>query len=190
MLELRCETQPGWLPVVLADFDHFLIDHAACERKASATGLAFVVQYPDRRSLVQAMILFAQEELEHFRLVSEVIYQKGLQLLADEKDLYVVQLMKHVRSRGEERLLDRLLVAGIVEARGCERFGLVRDALPAGDLKDLYTELTRSEARHHSLFLRLAREMFAIGDMETRLQDLLDKEAHIVSALPFRPAVH
>ena len=65
MLELRKPTPDGWLDVVLADFDAFLIDHAACERKASATGMSFVVRYPDRKEILEPLIAFAREELEH-----------------------------------------------------------------------------------------------------------------------------
>ena len=36
MLRLRTKTPWGWTDVVLADFDAFLVDHAACERKAGA----------------------------------------------------------------------------------------------------------------------------------------------------------
>ena len=32
-------------------------------------------------------------------------------------------------------LLDRLLIGSLVEARGCERFGLIAQALPDGPLK-------------------------------------------------------
>ena len=35
MSELRCASSKQWLDAVLADFDAFLLDHAANERKAS-----------------------------------------------------------------------------------------------------------------------------------------------------------
>ena len=86
MLPLRIPTPPAWLEVVLADFDAFLLDHAACERKASATGMSFVVRYPDRRALLEPMIAFAREELEHFHQVYRLIEARGLVLRRDEKD--------------------------------------------------------------------------------------------------------
>ena len=119
----------------MSDFGAFLVDHAACERKAAATAMAFVVRYPDRAKLIEPMIELAREELEHFQLVFRVIHERGLTLGADEKDPYVNALLALVRAGRDERLLDRLLVAGVVEARGCERFGMVGRALPAGELK-------------------------------------------------------
>lgn len=174
----------------MEDFDAFLVDHAACERKASATGMSFVVRYPDRPAILEPMIEFAREELEHFHRVYRVIEARGLRLGPDVPDPYVGALRGWVRPGRDERLLDRLLVAAVVEARGCERFGLVAKALPPGELAELYVDITRSEARHHGLFVRLAREYFTAELVDARLSVLLDAEAEIVVALPVRPALH
>jgi tRNA-(ms[2]io[6]A)-hydroxylase len=190
VLPLAIATPPAWVDTVLADLDAFLIDHAACERKAAATGMAFVVRYPDRRELLEPMISFAREELEHFHLVYRIIEARGLTLAPDQKDPYVQALARWVRSRGDERLLDRLVMGGVVEARGCERFGMIAAALPAGELKEFYGELTRSEARHIGLFLRLARVFFSRDELETRVRSLLALEAEVIAALPLRPALH
>jgi len=190
MLRLRSETDPSWIDVVLGDFDAFLIDHAACERKASAMALKLVSHYSDRTALVRELIPFAQEELEHYARVMEIILDRGVSTRADAKDPYVGGLMQLIKRGPEQYFLDRLLVLGIVEARGCERFGLVAEGLEPGALKDFYVDITRSEARHHGLFVRLAREYFPAERVENRLDDLLDAEAKIVDALPLRPAVH
>lgn len=191
MLDLRVSTAPGWLEAVLANFDAFLVDHAACERKASATGMSFVVRYPDRPALLEPMIEFAREELEHFHRVFRVIAARGLRLAADYKDEYVNALRSQVRRGGVEALVDSLLVAGVVEARGCERLKLVADALPTSDpLKDMYLDLTRAEARHHALFFRLARTFADEEAVQARADQLLDFEAALVGRLPHRPAVH
>jgi tRNA-(ms[2]io[6]A)-hydroxylase len=190
VLALRSQTPARWLEVVLADFDAFLIDHAAAERKASATGMAFVVRYPDRPELLGPLIAFAREELEHFEQVYAIIEQRGLTLAADERDPYVTALAQHVRTGRDDRLLDRLLMAGVVEARGCERFGLVAAGLPEGELKSFYRDIERSEARHHGLFHRLARIYFDEGTVSDRLDHWLELEARIVTDLPLRAALH
>ena len=38
----------AWLECVLANFDEFLIDHAANERKASTMAMSLVAHYPDK----------------------------------------------------------------------------------------------------------------------------------------------
>lgn len=191
MLKLRTLTPSTWLEAVLSDFDAFLLDHAACERKASATGMSFVVRYPDRPILVEPMIEFAREELEHFHIVYRLIAARGLTLAADYKDAYVNGLRSQMRGAGDALLLDRLLVAGIVEARGCERLQMVASALVSDqELAKVYDELARAEARHHGLFFRLARQLFGEQVPFERASELLDFEAELVQSLPHRPAVH
>ena len=175
---------------MLGDFDAFLVDHAACERKASATALKLVSHYSDRTALVRELIPFAQEELDHYAQVMAIILDRGLATRPDQKDPYVGALMGLIERGPEQYFLDRLLVLGIVEARGCERFGIVAEALESGPLKTFYTDITRSEARHHGLFVRLAREYFSGDRVSTRLDELLDAEAGIVERLPLRAAVH
>jgi tRNA 2-(methylsulfanyl)-N6-isopentenyladenosine37 hydroxylase len=192
MLALRFETPPEWLEVVFADFDAFLLDHAACERKAAATGMSFVVRYPDKSALIEPLIEFAREELEHFQIMYRIIHARGLILSDDYKDPYVNALRSQVRNGGPGMLLDKLLVAGIVEARGCERLFMVAHALAERNspLAEAYLELARAEARHHGLFFRLARACFDDPSIDERAATLLDYEAELVRRLPHRAAVH
>jgi tRNA-(ms[2]io[6]A)-hydroxylase len=191
MLDLRVSTPKEWLDVVFADFDAFLIDHACCERKASATGMSFVVRYPDKKPLVEPMIEFAREELEHFHRVFRALSARGLVLSDDYKDEYVNELRKMMRRSSTDGLVDGLLVAGVIEARSCERLKLVADALPEEDsLKEMYVDLARAEARHHALFFRLARKFADPALVRSRADELLDFEAELTQRLPFRAAVH
>ena len=189
-MKLRVPTPAAWLDAVLADFDAFLLDHAACERKASATAMAFVSHYPDRPALVRACVDVAREELEHFARVWERATARGLVLGPDTPNPYVSRLSRAYRKGSEAYFLDRLLATAIVEARGCERFGLVAGALPPGEDRDFYRELARSEVRHRDLYVELAREYFDAGAVEARLDELLDLEAQIVTALPARAAIY
>jgi len=188
--KLRISSSTEWLETVLGDFDAFMLNHATCERKASATALSLVSHYPDRRILVQEMMVLAREELEHFHQMLWLIQTKDLVLPPDEKDLYVQGLRSETRRGTEKYFLDRLLVGGIVEARGCERFGKVADALDPGPLKGFYQAITRSESQHHVLFYRVARNYFESSEVDERLNELLDHEAKVLQSLPIRPVVH
>src|SRR5688572_31611115 len=109
MFQLQTRTPQRWLEVVFADFDAFLIDHTLCERKASAMGMALVAKYPDRALILDCLIAFAREELEHFHIMFKVLAERGLQLPADTKDPYVNGLHKIMLSDPESLFLDRLL---------------------------------------------------------------------------------
>lgn len=190
MLDLRVKTPVAWIDAVFADFDSFLIDHAACERKASATGMSLVVKYPDKAEMLDELIEFSREELEHFHIVYRLCAERGLVMVDDYRDDYVRGLRQLVGSERDKLLLDRLLVAGIVEARGCERLGLVAERLDDPRLAEIYHDLTRAEARHHGLFFRLARLYFDEATVRARADSLLDAEASLMAKLPLRAAVH
>ncbi len=190
MLRLRTHTPLTWLEPVFADFDAFLLDHALCERKASAMAMSFVAHYPDKLELVRAMIDLAREELEHFSEVYALMEVRGLQLGPDRKDGYVRGLLECVRKASPEYLLDRLLVAGVVEARGCERFGLLAEHLKDPELRCYYHEVTRAEARHHGLFLRLARNYYPEARVRERLDEILDLEREVIAKTPFTASLH
>jgi tRNA-(ms[2]io[6]A)-hydroxylase len=187
---LKYQSTQDWLDCVLSDFNTFLIDHAACERKASATCLSFVVKYPDKLELVDTMIRLAREELEHFHEVFHLLEQRNLKLGPDEKDPYVNQLIELSRTGVEERLMDRLLLSGIIEARGCERFFMIGQALKDPKLAQFYIDLSKSEERHHIFFVELARKHFPNRNVDARLEELLVAEAQIVAKLPLRPYLH
>ena len=189
-LKLRVSSSNEWLAAVLADFDSFLLDHAAAEKKAAGMASSMLSHYPDKTALVTAMIDLAIEEMAHFKEVHKIMIDRELILGADTKDEYVNRLRKAIRNGKEEYFLDRLLVAGIVEARGCERFGMIADALPEGKLKKFYRVITDSEAKHENLFLELAREYFSDAEISPRLDELLVLEAEIVSSLPIKAALH
>jgi tRNA-(ms[2]io[6]A)-hydroxylase len=189
-MRLPAATPASWTEAVLDDFGAFLLDHAACERKASASAMAFVAHYPDRPELVDRCIGLAREELEHFHRVYGKIAERGLRLAPDTRSEYAARLSRHFRQGSEAYFLDRLLTAAVVEARGCERFGLLAAALPAGSMRDFYREIARSEVRHHELYVELARTYFESDCVESRLGQILEIESRVMAELPIRAALY
>jgi tRNA-(ms[2]io[6]A)-hydroxylase len=190
MAFLRYETSQQWTDHIIAHFDAFLIDHAAAEKKASGMAISMISHYPDRKALVDCMADLAVEEMSHYREVIKLIHDRGLQLGPDAKDHYVIAFRKAIRNGREEYFLDRLIIASIIEARGAERFGLIADALPEGQLKSFYKAITKSEHRHYEIFIELAYQYFDKAIVDERVSELLDIEADICRALPITSALH
>lgn len=191
MLELRHATPPEWVQLACDDLDGFLRDHAANERKVSGSALWLAVHFPTHSELVDAMIDLAREELDHFKEVYGYLRRRGGGLGQDAPDPYMSRMHELIRKRVTRlHLLDRLLVFGVVEARGCERFRLMAEGLPEGELQAFYRGLVGSEARHHALFLRLARLYYPPPVVAERLDEILRVEAEISRSLPLRPALH
>ena len=190
-LELSYITPPEWAQAPLSDFDAFLRDHADCERKASAMALSFVAKAPEKTRIIPALLDTALEELEHFKMVYELMEQRGVQLVKEmPKDEYINDLMRLCRSGAEDRFMDRLLLASIVECRGAERFKLVADALEDEELKQFYKMLWTSEAKHGNIYVQFALEYYDRDAVYERLQTLNEQEGAICAALKWRPALH
>ena len=188
---LRIQSKQEWLDAVMNDFDSFLQDHADCERKASSMALSFVAKYPDRLEIIPELIDTAVEELQHFRQVYRIMEKRGLALAKDmTKDLYVSNLLSHCRSTPNERFVDRLVLASIVEWRGCERFKMIAEALEDKDLKNFYTLLWQSEGRHGEIFTKMAMTYFPETEVNARMDFLLAKEAEILDGLEIKSALH
>jgi len=180
----------AWLECVLANFDQFLIDHAANERKASSMAMSLVAHYPDKPELVREMVDLALEELTHFKQVIRLMQERGLFMTPDEKDLYVNQMRHHVRGDTEDYFLDRLLSGAVIEARGEERFRQLAAHLEDEKLKVFYIALANSEKGHHRLFQRLALQYFSAKIVDKRLAEWVVIEKSVVENIPVRSRLH
>jgi tRNA-(ms[2]io[6]A)-hydroxylase len=189
-LPLHWKTPDTWLTAVSENINAFLADHAACERKASAAALMLANKYPEYAELQERMIALAIEELQHFHQIFKILRSRNIPLPNDEIDQYVKNLLRHVRHPREEHLLDRLLVAAMIEARSCERFCLFTKSLPDGDLKEFYSNFAIEESAHFPLFVKTAEMIYPKDLVTARLQDWLSYETTAAQEAPIRAAVH
>ena len=188
--DLLVATDPDWVYTVLADFGGFIQDHANCERKASALAMSLVVKHPDRSLIIPTLIELAQEELEHFRQVYEIMIARGLPLVNDIQDPYVNRLLSCMRHGREERFLDRMLTASLIECRGAERFGIIAKALENPELKVFYEILWKAETKHGHQFVDMVLRYFDEDTVYTRLHGLAEREAEIIQDLEWRASLH
>ena len=190
-LDVQNPSSPEWIAAVLNDFDSFLQDHADCERKASAMAMSFVAKYPNRVEILPELIETGIEELEHFQQVYQIMQSRGLQLQHSiGEDLYVKALIKQCHSGREERFMDRLLIASVLETRGAERFKMVADNLENPDLKKFYKMLWTSEAKHGHIFVKMALNYFPEETVYSRLEWWVEREAAVIEGLEVRAALH
>ena len=194
MLALLEPTSPTWVDAVSADLDGLFSDHAHCELKAAQSALSLLGRYAgEAPALVEPLGELAREETAHFAEVQRRLAERGRRLGPPRRDDYVVALRKAAASDGHEgrpALLDRLLVAALIEGRSCERFKLLSERLPDSVLRTFYAGLMAAEARHFTLFCSLAAECFGVEESRTRLRTLAEREAGIAHTLPLGPTVH
>jgi tRNA-(ms[2]io[6]A)-hydroxylase len=192
MLSLHAPTPERWLAQVRPHLDVLLIDHAHCEKKAAGAAMNLLFAYVDRVPLVRELSDIVREELDHFQQVLDLLERRGIAFRKLPPSSYGGQLAALIRKDEPARAVDRLLVAGLIEARSCERFALLRDALrdEDPDLAAFYGSLFESEARHHGMYVKLAREFADDEAVKQRLRDLAIAEAAAVAAGDSRPRMH
>ncbi|MBX3423069.1 MAG: tRNA-(ms[2]io[6]A)-hydroxylase [Pirellulaceae bacterium] len=190
MLSLQSTTDQRWLKQVDRSLDEILIDHAHCEHKAAATAMSLLGSYIDNRDLCTEMTQIVQEELEHFHLVLDWLERRKIRFRRLQPGHYGRELNQLVRTAEPQRAVDRLLVAGLIEARSCERFSLLAEHVQDTELAQFYASLFESEARHHTTYVRLARGFMPAHDVKERLQELSLAEAEIIGRGHRLPRMH
>lgn len=182
-------TSPAWLAVALADLDAVHQDHLHCERKAAQSALSLVRSYPERLDLVTTVARLAHEETAHVVQVSQLLGRRGLTATLDHGDEYAAALYEPCRRKEPGRLLDRLLIFALIEARSAERLGMLAGAIADEATAHLYAGLADAEVRHRDTFLALAADA-APDEWRARLGVLAAHEAAVIAALPVRARIH
>lgn len=190
MLCLKNKTNPKWIKVALDNLPSVIMDHAHCEKKAAGTGMSLLSTYFDKKEISLSMSDLVEEEIGHYRSVIQILEKLNVTLGRDEGDEYAKNLLSFVNKNEPLRMLDRLLTAGIIEARSCERLQILAENIQNEQLKKFYKELSDSEAGHYVTFIKLAKLYFDEELVRKRLDELTQIEAEIVKNLPNKPLMH
>ncbi len=188
MLGLKLPTDPRWVNLAEKDLEEILTDHAYCEQKAATSCITLIQMYPEKIEMVKKVAPIVTEEWGHFRMVLLELEKRGLTLGRQRKDEYVNQLLKFEKKGGsrEDRLLEKLLICALIEARSCERFRLLSVNMEEESMKEFYHKFMVSEAGHYRLFIDLAKLYFDEEKVKTRWQEYLVYEASIMDTLELR----
>ncbi len=192
MLNLVGRTRADWIERAASHLDDILLDHAHLEKKAAGMAVTLLFRYPEQPSLQTALSRLAREELIHFEQVVAHLERRGIHFGPQRPSPYAGRLHRAVRADEPARLLDTLLVAALIEARSCERFGLLAEGLADSEpeLAAFYRGLLSSEARHHGEYLRLAESVAPREEVRTRLAALAEHEARVLAEAPSTPRLH
>lgn len=190
MLHLQSTTGDRWLAQVDAHLDEILIDHGHCEKKAAGTALNLIFHYVEDTELCREMSFIVNEELEHFQMVLDLLARRGIRFRRLKPSSYGRELNDLVRKQEPQKAVDRLLVAGLIEARSCERFHVLAEHVKDAELKSFYGGLFESEARHHTTYTRLAKHFAPEDIVMARLDELAALEAAVIDRGEELPRMH
>ena len=188
MLGLKLPTDPRWVNLTEKNLEDILTDHAYCEQKATTSCISLIQQYPDKVELVEKLSPIVTEEWGHFRQVIKELKERDLILGRQRKDEYVNELLKFQKRGGsrDERLVEKLLICALIEARSCERFRLLSLHLKEEEMRKFYHSFMVSEAGHYRLFIELAHLYGESTQVRERWQEYLEYEKKIMGNLKLR----
>ena len=153
---LAAPSSEAWLQQALDHPDDVLVDHAHCERKAAGAALQLLFRYPSAEDLALVLGPLIREEMEHFERVVALLQRRRIPLRPLPAPPYGARLAAEVRRQEPQRQLDSFLVAGLIEARSHERLGLLARHSRDPELRQLWSDLLASEARHFGVYWLLA----------------------------------
>ncbi len=194
VLRLQLPTDPRWVNIVETNIGEILSDHAWCEQKAATNAINLIINNSEKEDLVSAMLEISIEEMEHFKMVHDIIKKRGLTFERERKDDYVNELAKYMKQSSdgsrESGLIERLLFAAMIEARSCERFKVLSENIKDQELAEFYRDLMESEASHYATFIGFARKYAETIDVDKRWKEWLEYEAKVISNYGKKETVH
>lgn len=192
MLGLKFETETSWAEIAKDDLQQILTDHAFAEQKAASNAVSIIINYSEETEMVKAMSDIAIEEMEHFRMVHQLMVKRGLILGREQKNDYAKHLHSFFTKTKDrtDALIQRLLIAALIEARSCERFKVFSENLDDKELSNFYKDLMVSEANHYTTFLGFARQYQDRKIVDKKWEDLLAYEAEFMKKRGVKPTVH
>ena len=180
---LRAATPAAWVAHACTLRDVLLIDHANCEKKAASTALSLMFAYAEDLDLAAKMSRLAREELRHYEQVAKMmgVLKVIPQRLAPGR--YATRMRQLVSTGEPQREVDLMICGAFIEARSCERFAALGEAIGA-PLCDLFRGLHRAEARHYQVYLGLAGRAAARAgvNLEQRIAVFAALEAQLITS--------
>ena len=188
ILGLKLPTDPRWADLASVSLEEILTDHAFCEQKAATQCISLIQIYADKTELVNALAPVVTEEWGHFRMVWSEMKKRGYNLGRQRKDDYVNLLLQHAPKNVPqgERLLHKLMIGALIEARSCERFRLLSENLEDEWLRAFYYKFMVSEAGHYRLFIDLAELYYPAAKVRETWNSWLKIEEGVLQLLVVR----
>jgi tRNA-(ms[2]io[6]A)-hydroxylase len=192
MLGLQFETRTSWAEIAKVNLQQILTDHAFLEQKAASNAVSIIINYSEETELVKEMSNIAIEEMQHFKMVHLLMVKRGMVLGREQKNDYAIRLQKFFNKTKDrtDALIQRLLVAALIEARSCERFKVFSENMEDEELSKFYNNLMISEASHYTTFLKFAREYQDREIVDKKWNALLAFEAEMMKERGSEAKIH
>jgi tRNA-(ms[2]io[6]A)-hydroxylase len=204
-LPLLSRTPIEWGRAALNDTIALLSDHAILEKKAANNAMQMLTHWPSDWSFsgaqagigkawAEVLSGVARDEGAHLAQVVRILTRRGGHLQRVHVNPYANALNQLVRKGQRAQTLDHLFVSALIEARSCERFGVLTEAAQENDrdpeLAAFFGALFSSELGHYKVFLKLAYKIEKKEIVDAEWHRMLVEEARILAEQPPGPRIH
>ena len=150
------------------------------KKKAAQMALSLSNSFHRYPKVLTKLSKISREELVHYEQVLKMHQTLGIEYRPKPAGRYAKTLWKAIDQTNQYRLLDKLMIAAIIEARSCERFACLVPVL-SPPLSDYYDRLYQAEKRHALIYLEFASLVSDDETIKRRLNYFLQIEGQSIS---------
>lgn len=187
---LHIPTRPSWALQLESDRDKILLDHTHWEKESARWCLSLLLAYCDNESLSLAMTKIINQKLSQFQEMRELLKSQAIIFTREQPIGYDKRLKEIIVKKEPDRVVDRLLVSALQEARSYERFAFMANCLAEETLAGHYQKLVKSDPENYSTFIDLATHYRAEAYVFSRLDELAVYESELINTGGAKPRLH
>ena len=187
---LHIPTPARWALQLESHLDKILLDHTHWEKESARMCLNLLLAYCDNEELSKAMTSMINDKLNRFQTNRELLKTLGIKFQRIQPTGYNRRLKELIINKEPQRVVDRLLVTALADARSNERFSVIADSCEDPKVAEYYKSLVDKDRENYVTYIDLASGYIDEGYVFERLDELANYEATLISDGGAKPRLH
>jgi len=187
---LHIPTPAIWSLQLESNLDKIMLDHTHWEKESARWCLNLLLAYCNNETLSIAMTKMINQKLAQFQDMRELLKSQKVFFTRQQPIGYDKRLKEVIEKREPQRVVDRLLVSALQEARSYERFAFMANCLEDQTVAGHYQDLVKSDPENYSTFIDLATHYRPESDVFSRLDELAVYESELINPGGAKPRLH
>lgn len=187
---LHIPTPARWALQLESHLDKILLDHTHWEKESARMCLNLLLAYCDNEELSKAMSSMINDKLNRFQTNRELLKTLGIKFQRIQPTGYNRRLKELIINKEPQRVVDRLLVTALADARSNERFSVIANSCEDPKVAKYYKSLVDQDRENYVTYIDLASGYIDEGHVFERLDELANYEATLISDGGAKPRLH
>ena len=187
---LHIPTPARWALQLESHLDKILLDHTHWEKESARMCLNLLLAYCDNEELSKAMSSMINDKLNRFQTNRELLKTLGIKFQRIQPTGYNRRLKELIINKEPQRVVDRLLVTALADARSNERFSVIANSCEDPKVAKYYKSLVDQNRENYVTYIDLASGYIDEGHVFERLDELANYEATLISDDGAKPRFH